>query len=80
MRLNPNAEPCREISVSTDVITSGPLPALRFCADPRSAYKEASAAMRVDDTGEDIRCCAPGGRSLVTTGMPGLTNTSKGMS
>src|SRR6267142_6571963 len=34
--------------------------------------------MRVDDMGENIRRSDPGGTSaLVTTGMPGVTNTSQ---
>src|SRR6266850_6110495 len=33
--------------------------------------------MRVDDIGDHICCCVPGGRSLVTVGMPGVTNTSQ---
>src|SRR6266516_940105 len=33
--------------------------------------------MRVDDIGLHIPCFAPGGRSLVTMGMPGVTNTSQ---
>src|SRR5579864_2682892 len=33
--------------------------------------------MRVADIGDHIRCCVPGGRSLVTMGMPGVTNTSQ---
>src|SRR6266849_8685589 len=33
--------------------------------------------MRVDDIGDHIRCSMPGGRSLVTVGMPGVTNTSQ---
>src|SRR6059036_346993 len=33
--------------------------------------------MRVDDIGCHIPCFAPGGRSLVTMGMPGVTNTSQ---
>src|SRR5712671_1276915 len=33
--------------------------------------------MRVDDIGDHICCVVPGGRSLVTVGMPGVTNTSQ---
>src|SRR5260370_41582784 len=33
--------------------------------------------MRVDDIGDHIRCSMPGGRSLVTVGVPGVTNTSQ---
>src|SRR5882672_11194318 len=33
--------------------------------------------MRVDDIGDHIPCVAPGGRSLVIMGMPGVTNTSQ---
>src|SRR6266404_2367840 len=33
--------------------------------------------MRVDDIGDHICCFVPGGRSLVTVGMPGVTNTSQ---
>src|SRR5438128_3436920 len=33
--------------------------------------------MRVDDIGDHICCLVPGGRSLVTVGMPGVTNTSQ---
>src|ERR1700731_5050540 len=33
--------------------------------------------MRVDDIGDHICCFVPGGRSLVTAGMPGVTNTSQ---
>src|SRR6266446_3150921 len=33
--------------------------------------------MRVDAIGLHIPCVAPGGRSLVTMGMPGVTNTSQ---
>src|SRR5713226_6830848 len=32
--------------------------------------------MSVDDIGDHSLCFEPGGRSLVTTGMPGVTNTS----
>src|SRR2546425_5473805 len=33
--------------------------------------------MRVDGIGDHICCFVPGGRSLVTVGMPGVTNTSQ---
>src|SRR5439155_26221791 len=33
--------------------------------------------MRVDDIGDHICCFVPGGRSLVTVGMPAVTNTSQ---
>src|SRR5437899_3704140 len=33
--------------------------------------------MRVDDIGDHICCFVPGGRSLMTVGMPGVTNTSQ---
>src|SRR5713226_6867744 len=33
--------------------------------------------MRVAEIGDHNRCCVPGGRSLVTMGMPGVTNTSQ---
>src|SRR5216683_2383370 len=33
--------------------------------------------MRVDEIGDHICCVVPGGRSLVTVGMPGVTNTSQ---
>src|SRR6266403_6097556 len=33
--------------------------------------------MRVDAIGDHIPCFVPGGRSLVTMGMPGVTNTSQ---
>src|SRR2546425_5178307 len=33
--------------------------------------------MRVDDIGDHICCFVPGGRSLVTVRMPGVTNTSQ---
>src|SRR5712692_6805819 len=33
--------------------------------------------MRVVDIGDHICCVVPGGRSLVTVGMPGVTNTSQ---
>src|SRR5713226_875816 len=33
--------------------------------------------MRVADIGDHICCVVPGGRSLVTVGMPGVTNTSQ---
>src|SRR6266446_3771803 len=33
--------------------------------------------MRVDAIGDHICCFVPGGRSLVTVGMPGVTNTSQ---
>src|SRR5206468_8477293 len=33
--------------------------------------------MRVDAIGCHIGCVVPGGRSLVTVGMPGVTNTSQ---
>ena len=36
----------------------------------------ALADMRVDDMGGQNRCFAPGGRSLVTEGMAGVTKTS----
>jgi hypothetical protein len=32
--------------------------------------------IRVDDMGGHNRCFVPGGRSLVSEGMPGVTNTS----
>src|SRR5216683_2937262 len=33
--------------------------------------------MKVDEIGDHICCVVPGGRSLVTVGMPGVTNTSQ---
>src|SRR5438105_2354488 len=33
--------------------------------------------MSVDDIGDHIPCFAPGGRLLVTMGMPGVTKTSQ---
>src|SRR5712664_1034578 len=33
--------------------------------------------MRVDEIGDHICCVVPEGRSLVTVGMPGVTNTSQ---
>src|SRR5882724_12581788 len=33
--------------------------------------------MKVDALGDHICCFVPGGRSLVTVGMPGVTNTSQ---
>jgi hypothetical protein len=32
--------------------------------------------IRVDDIGDHNRCFAPGGRSVVIEGMPGVTNMS----
>jgi hypothetical protein len=36
-----------------------------------------AVAVMVEDVGDDIRCSVPSGKSLVTAGRPGVTNTSQ---